>query len=56
MTRRVPCPAPGPLEGPVHAEPYTPARHFARGKNDPAFRTKLKIGADLAVRVTNPFR
>jgi hypothetical protein len=35
---------------PVHAVPYTPARHFARGKNDPAFRTKLKIGADLAVR------
>src|SRR6266571_3330375 len=35
---------------PVHAEPYTPARHFPKGKNDPAFRTKLKIGADLAVR------
>ncbi len=35
---------------PVHAVPYTPAKHFARGKNDPAFRTKLKIGADLAVR------
>jgi hypothetical protein len=35
---------------PVHAEPYTPARHFAKGKNDPAFRTKLKIGAGLAVR------
>jgi hypothetical protein len=35
---------------PVHAEPYTPARHFAKGKNDPEFRTKLKIGADLAVR------
>ncbi len=35
---------------PVHAVPYTPARHFAKGKNDPAFRTKLKIGADLAVR------
>src|SRR5262245_26913645 len=35
---------------PVHAVPYTPARHFAGGKNDPAFRTKLKIGADLAVR------
>jgi hypothetical protein len=27
-----------------------PARHFARGKGDPAFRTKLAIGADLAVR------
>ena len=35
---------------PVHAEPYTPARHFAKGKNDPAFRTKLAIGADLAVQ------
>jgi len=35
---------------PVHAVPYTPARHFARGKGDPAFRTKLAIGADLAVR------
>src|SRR5258707_5144262 len=35
---------------PVDAVPYTPARHFAKGKNDPAFRTKLAIGADLAVR------
>ena len=35
---------------PVHAVPYTPARHFAKGKNDPAFRTKLQIGADLAVK------
>jgi DDE superfamily endonuclease len=35
---------------PVHAVPYTPARHFAKGRNDPAFRTKLAIGADLAVR------
>jgi DDE superfamily endonuclease len=35
---------------PVHAVPYTPARQFAKGKNDPAFRTKLAIGADLAVR------
>jgi len=34
---------------PVHAVPYTPARHFAKGKNDPAFRTKLAIGASLAV-------
>ena len=33
---------------PVHAVPYTPARHFAKGKNDPGFRTKLAIGADLA--------
>jgi SRSO17 transposase len=35
---------------PVHAVPYTPARHFGKGKNDPAFRTKLAIGAELAVR------
>src|SRR5882724_10864096 len=35
---------------PVHAVPYTPARHFARGKTDPAFRTKLQIGADLATK------
>jgi len=35
---------------PVPAVPYTPARHFAKGKNDPAFRAKLAIGADLAVR------
>jgi hypothetical protein len=35
---------------PVHAVPYTPARYFAKGKNDPEFRTKLAIGADLAVR------
>ncbi len=35
---------------PVHAVPYTPARHFAKGKGDPAFRTKLAIGADLAIR------
>ena len=35
---------------PVHAVPYTPARHFTKGKGDPGFRTKLAIGADLAVR------
>jgi hypothetical protein len=35
---------------PVHAVPYTPAKHFAKGKNDLAFRTKLQIGADLAIR------
>jgi SRSO17 transposase len=33
---------------PVHAVPYIPARHFAKGRNGPAFRTKLAIGADLA--------
>ena len=35
---------------PVHAVPYNPARHFAKGKNDPAFRTKLAIGAGLAIQ------
>ena len=35
---------------PVHAVPYTPARHFAKGKNDPGFRTKLRIGAPGTVR------
>ncbi|WP_442816649.1 IS701 family transposase [Streptomyces sp. NBC_01304] len=33
---------------PLHAVPYTPAHHFPGGKNDPAFRTKLQIGAALA--------
>jgi hypothetical protein len=35
---------------PVHAAPYTPAKHFAKGRGDPEFRTKLQIGAELAVR------
>jgi FOG: Transposase len=35
---------------PLHAVPYTPARRFPQGKNDPGFRTKLAIGADLAKR------
>ena len=35
---------------PVDAVPYTPAKHFAEGKNDPAFRTKLAIGAALAIQ------
>jgi DDE superfamily endonuclease len=35
---------------PVHAVPYTPAKHFAKGKSDPGFRTKLAIGAGLAVQ------
>ena len=35
---------------PVHAEPYTPAHHFPKGKSDPAFRTKWKIAAELACR------
>ncbi|MGH3236265.1 MAG: IS701 family transposase [Streptosporangiaceae bacterium] len=35
---------------PVHAVPYTTARHFPKGKNDPGFHTKLAIGAELAVQ------
>src|SRR6266581_4137558 len=35
---------------PVDAVPYTPAKHFAKGKNDPGFRTKLQIGAALAIQ------
>ena len=42
--------ADGRVYYPVNAVPYTPARHFAKGKNDPGFRTKLQIGAGLAVR------
>src|SRR5713101_5001468 len=34
---------------PVDAVPCTPARHFAKGKSDPGFRTKLAIGAALAI-------
>ncbi|MFH9968484.1 transposase [Streptomyces mirabilis] len=33
---------------PLHAVPYTPAHHLPGGKNDPAFCTKLQIGALLA--------
>jgi hypothetical protein len=32
---------------PVDFEPYTPSHHFGRGKNDPKFRTKLKIASEL---------
>jgi SRSO17 transposase len=32
---------------PVDFEPYTPAHHFEGGKEDPAFRTKLKIASQL---------
>jgi DDE superfamily endonuclease len=35
---------------PLHAVPYTPAHHFPRDKNDPAFRTKWRIAAELAGR------
>jgi hypothetical protein len=35
---------------PLHAQPYTPAHHFARGRADPGFRTKPQISAALAVQ------
>jgi SRSO17 transposase len=44
---------------PVDYEPYTPQHHFARGKADPAFRTKLAIAGELvtsAVAGGLPFR
>jgi len=44
---------------PVDVEPYTPAHWFARGKSDPAFRTKPQIALALveqAVDAGLPFR
>ena len=44
---------------PVDVEPYTPAHHFPKGKEDPHFRTKLKIAVELvrrAVQAQMPFR
>jgi hypothetical protein len=44
---------------PVDFEPYTPAHHFEGGKNDPKFRTKLKIAGELVGRAVEeglPFR
>lgn len=44
---------------PLEIEPYTPENYFAKGKNDPAFRTKLKIALQLvqkAVAEGWPFR
>jgi SRSO17 transposase len=45
---------------PVDFEPYTPAHHFRRGgKNDPAFRTKLRIASGLVEKAVGrgiPFR
>ena len=44
---------------PVDFEPYTPSHHFAGGKEDPAFRTKLKIASELvelAMERNVPFR
>lgn len=44
---------------PVDVEPYTPAQYFAKGKQDPAFRTKLVIARQLIERAIGdglPFR
>jgi hypothetical protein len=44
---------------PLDVEPYTPAHHFAKGKEDPQFRTKLKLAVELvrrAVQAHIPFR
>jgi len=44
---------------PLEVEPYTPAHHFEGGKNDPEFRTKLKIACQLverSVAMGLPFR
>lgn len=44
---------------PVDVEPYTPAHRFARGKSDPAFRTKPQIALALVVQAVDtglPFR
>src|SRR5215469_587990 len=35
---------------PVYVEPYTPAHHFEKGKQDPQFRTKLTIAVELVRR------
>ncbi|MFD7407500.1 transposase [Streptomyces sp. NPDC059866] len=36
------------LYHPLHAVPYTPAHHFAKGRTGPGFRTKWRIAAQLA--------
>jgi hypothetical protein len=44
---------------PIAFEPYTPAHQFQRGKQDPNFRTKLKIArelVELSVEEGIPFR
>jgi SRSO17 transposase len=44
---------------PLDVEPYTPAQYFAQGKDDPQFRTKLKIALQLVERAMQagiPFR
>jgi SRSO17 transposase len=47
------------LYHPLLLEPYTPAHWFARGKQDPAFRTKPQIALELVTAAMNkgiPFR
>jgi SRSO17 transposase len=44
---------------PLDVEPYTPAHYFAKGKQDPAFRSKLVIARQLVERALQegiPFR
>jgi hypothetical protein len=44
---------------PMDFEPYTPAHHFEGAKNDPKFRTKLKLASELVELATQrsiPFR
>src|SRR5436190_11955516 len=44
---------------PLEIEPYTPESYFAKGKDDPDFRTKLKIALQLVQRALQegwPFR
>jgi hypothetical protein len=44
---------------PVNFEPYTPVHHFEGGKEDPEFRTKLKIASQLVEQAAEegvPFR
>jgi hypothetical protein len=44
---------------PLQVEPFTPARWFGRGKNDPAYRTKPQIALKLVERAMEeglPFR
>lgn len=44
---------------PLETEPYTPESYFAKGRNDPAFRTKLKMALQLVQKAVEqgwPFR
>jgi SRSO17 transposase len=45
---------------PIAFEPYTPSHHFEGGKDDPLFRTKLKIAEELVEQAVEkssiPFR